>query len=223
MIQIVFQNENFIVCDKPAQVLSVPGRDRNDSRLCLGLALQDKFQKPVFPVHRLDYEVSGLIIYALNAKAHKESQDWFLKKTITKKYVAETSLQNFDHWPENILTDRTEVNPIVDSKFYWTTQIQRGKKRSFESKHGEWAETEAIVTKIENDKITWNLFPLTGKSHQLRLELSRRGFPIHGDVLYGAKEIISSGGIRLKAIELNLSRVHNKMGLPTTIQIDGLL
>lgn len=219
MIQIIFENENFVVCNKPALVLSVPARESDDPRGCLGIELQRKYKHPVFPVHRLDYEVSGLIIYALNSKAHKQAQDWFMKKTISKKYVATTGRQDFSHWPDNVPTDRKVIDLSVDTSFYWTTKIQRGKKRSFESEHGEWAETEAQVSEQNADTVSWNLYPLTGKPHQLRFELARRGFPIHGDQLYGSKVKLSRPGIALTAVELNLSEVENKLGLPTKIEL----
>lgn len=222
MIKVIFENENFVVCDKPALVLSVPAREKDDPRSCLGIDLQTKYRKPVFPVHRLDYEVSGLIIYALNSKAHKQAQDWFMNKTITKKYVATTSLQNFSHWPETIKTDRSTINVNAEGQFYWTTKIHRGKKRSFESEHGEWAETEAVIASKNETSLTWHLFPLTGKPHQLRLELSRRGFPIHGDKLYGSQVVIPQDGILLKAVALDLSNVNNKLGLPTHIKLSGV-
>ena len=80
MIDIIFENENFVVCNKPCQVLSVPSRDRLEKRPCLGILLKEKYRTEILPVHRLDYEVSGLIIYALNNKAHKISQGWFEQK-----------------------------------------------------------------------------------------------------------------------------------------------
>lgn len=221
MIDIIFQNENFVVCNKPGLVLSVPAREKTDARACLGLDLQKLMKKPVYPVHRLDFEVSGLIMFALNSKAHRESQDWFMKKTITKKYVAVSSRQNFSHWPENIKTDRTVLDLAVGQEYLWKTQIQRGKKRSFESAHGEWAETKAVVHAIFNDEVVWHLYPLTGKPHQLRLELSRRGFPIHGDQLYGSKISWPKPGIGLTAVQLDLTHVKNKLGLPTFIYLPG--
>jgi tRNA pseudouridine32 synthase/23S rRNA pseudouridine746 synthase len=221
MINIIFENENFVVCNKPAKVLSVPAREKSDPRPCLGLALQEKYKKQVFPVHRLDFEVSGLIIYAINSKAHKAASDWFLKKTIRKTYLAQTRLQNFSHWPENIKTDRTIIELEKQKDFYWTTKIQRGKRRSFESDHGEWAETEAAIMNVNADSLIWNLYPLTGKPHQLRFELSRHGFPIDGDHLYGSNVKVAQDGILLRAIHLDLSNVTDKMGLPSKIKIEG--
>ena len=219
MIRVVFQNENFVVCHKPAMCLSVPAREKTDARPCLGLELQKQFKKQVFPVHRLDYEVSGLILYALNSRAHKTAQDWFVKKTIRKLYRAETMEQNFSHWPTNVSTDRAYINSEAGQSFVWKTQMLRGKRRSFESKNGEWAETEAEIKKNENGIIFWQLYPVTGKPHQLRFELSRRGFPILGDSLYGSSVSRSQQGIALEAFELDLSRISERLGLPEKIRI----
>lgn len=218
MIHFVFKNNNFVVCNKEALVLSVPAREKSDLRDCLGLRLELELKTQIFPVHRLDYEVSGLIIYALNAKSHKVSQDWFQSKLISKKYEALTGLQDFSHWPEKVKTDRSVIECKNGKEFYWKTQILKGKKRSFESENGEWAETKAVVKNVSADKIEWNMFPITGKSHQLRLELSRRGFPIIGDQLYGSKEKYEKG-IALKAVELDLSKVKERLGLPEIISL----
>ncbi len=219
MILSVFQNNNFIVCNKPAEVLSVPAREKNDARPCLGTLLQQELKTQIFPVHRLDYEVSGLIIYALNAKAHQISQDWFQQKTIQKIYRAETPEQNFSHWPENIKTDRSQLKTEVGSEFFWKTQILRGKKRSYESEHGEWAETKAQILQKELPGLVWSLSPVTGKSHQLRLELSRRGFPINGDALYGSQIKLSKPGIALKAVKIDLTQIQERLGLPELIEL----
>lgn len=221
MIKIIFENENFVVCDKPSQILSTPDRHGSD-RGCLGLELQKKLNVQIYPVHRLDFEVSGVIIYAKNKRAHQVSQVWFMDKTVTKKYRALTNLQNFSHWPENIPTVRNAIQAEAGQLFFWKTQIQRGKRRSFESVHGEWAETKAQIISVDGQIMHWNLFPLTGKPHQLRLELSRRGFPILGDQLYGSKvqltqDVWRFGTIALRAIEVDFTAVQDRLGLPEKI------
>lgn len=218
MIDLIFENDNFLVCNKPGQVLSVPSRDRAEKRPCLGLQLKKKYAGDVRPVHRLDFEVSGLIMYALNSRAHQISQGWFEHKKISKMYLAETSYQNFSHWPESIATDRSLIDPEKQKDFFWKTQIFRGKKRSFESPQGSLAETKAHVFSCNADSIIWHLFPLTGKPHQLRLELSRRGFPIWGDQLYGSTRLLK-GGIALKAVTLDLTAISDRLGLPEKIQL----
>ncbi len=219
MIKIIFENENFIVCDKPAAVLSVPARERNDVRPCLGLQLQREFKSQIFPVHRLDFEVSGLIIFARSALSHKISQRWFEKKEVLKMYVAQANSQDFLHWPEEIKTERAAIAPTPGQQFIWKTQILRGKKRSFESNRGDWAETKAVITEVHSSKILWQLFPLTGRPHQLRLEMSRRGFPIDGDLLYGSKVRLATPGIALRAVEIDFQRIHDRLGLPQKLEV----
>jgi len=222
---IVFENEHFVVCDKPALCLTVPDRHKSD-RPCLGTTLQKKIGRQIFPVHRLDFEVSGLVLFAKNNQAHTVSQDWFYHKEIRKQYRALSEHQSFQHWPAHIPTDRTPILYQAGAEFSWKMQIMRGKKRSFESVHGEWALTEASMTAEEGGTISWNLFPLTGKPHQLRLEMSRHGFAILGDQLYGSSHALTNqqwkwGGIALRAVQLDLTGVSNRLGLPEKIEIDG--
>lgn len=220
MIQIVFQNESFVVCDKPALVLSVPGREKTDSRSCLGLELQEKLKMQIYPVHRLDYEVSGLIVYALTSSAHKVSQRWFEQKKIHKRYIAETAMQDFKHWPLNVETDRTAILAKAGMSFYWQSRILKGKRRSFLSEHGEPAETKAQIVSVNGNELSWELSPITGKSHQLRLELSRHGFPIYGDQLYGSDMKWKKDGIALRAYSLDLSEVQERCGLPEVLTVE---
>jgi len=229
-INIVFENFDFIVCDKPSGVLSTPDRFKSD-RPCLGLELQTFKKIQIFPVHRLDFEVSGLIIYAKNAKAHKSSQDWFLNKTIQKKYKALTGLQSFSHWPKNLSLKQEAISFNSSQSFVWKTKIIRGKRRSFESPHGDLAETVATMISCQNDIIEWHLSPLTGRAHQLRLELSRHGFPILGDSLYGSQISLEAyshsqlwpyGGIALRSYEVKFSdQACADYNLPDCIKINA--
>ena len=231
---ILFLNDDFVICDKPSLTLSVPDRHQSD-RPCLGLYLQLKLNKNIFPVHRLDYEVSGLVMYALNAKAHKVSQDWFQSKQIEKNYSAWTlAKQDFSHWPSNIPKSDQGIYFHSDPKeniWSWKVQLLRGKRRSYESKNGDWAITKAELIQEVHSFFEWRLSPITGKPHQLRFELSRHGFPIIGDTLYGGvplelaknKEFIPylNNGIALRAVRLNFTNCkdHKKWGLPNVFQL----
>lgn len=207
-MKIIFENENFIVVDKPANWLSVPSRwGTKDPRPVVGIELQKKYGS-VLPVHRLDEEVSGLLMFAKNANAHRASQDWFSDRTVKKKYVAQ-SAQDWDRdFPDQF---RPRVNTQLTQwkagdRFRWRCQILRGKKRSYESPKGDWAETEAHLLKFEDGIYHWELWPLTGRSHQLRYELFRHDLPILGDKLYGSGvSYPEDQGIALRAVELSFS------------------
>ncbi len=227
-LEIVFQNENFVVLEKPAMVLTTPGREgARDERECLGLALQSKLGEQIFPVHRLDFEVSGLVIFARDAKAHAIANAWFEYKSVFKVYQAFTSGQNFDHIPVNVKNDRTTLILVPGEKFFWTSRLLRGKRRAYDHAHGKPSETEAVYlgrAAMGGDWHRWELHPLTGRSHQLRFELSSHGFPIVGDGLYGSKLKFTQPGIALRAVKIDFTNAPDaaRLGLPTVIEIDPL-
>ncbi len=178
-MNIIFQNEFFAAVEKEAGWLTTPARfGDQDPRPVLGLELQSLLGRQVFPVHRLDFEVSGLVLFALDARAHSQANTLFESKQVQKTYHALTENKN-------------AIDPELNQVFEWKARILRGKKRAFESPHGkpsltiaqhlgrgEWPEFGA--------GLLWELRPVTGRSHQLRFDLSRNGYPIVGDILYGA-------------------------------------
>lgn len=212
-MKIVFENEHFVVIDKPSGVLSVPGRfGDKDPRPVAGLLLQEQLKTQIFPVHRLDYEVSGLLLFAKTKQAHAVANSWFENKKIKKVYSA-----------------LTEGVPSLDSKkievgdrFQWKCKILRGKKRSYESPHGKLSLTIAEFVGVETyeniQALRWRLEPVTGRSHQLRYDLSRHGFPIIGDILYGSHHPLDQEKILLASVELIFPSLElAKWSLPTKL------
>lgn len=208
MIQIAYQNQDFIAVDKPSNWLSVPSRlGADDVRNTLGTFLQNQvLKKQIYPVHRLDYEVSGLILFALTKEAHKDCQIWFEDKSISKVYEALT--EN----PQN-----SQLHP--QQEFLWQSLLLRGKKRAYEHHAGKTAITKASVLSVK--PLKWELQPITGRSHQLRFELSKQGYPICGDSLYGAKTPYENG-ISLRAIRIVFPLdIQKKWSLPEKIQVSS--
>lgn len=203
-IKRIFENDDWVVVEKPPGWLTTPARSKDDPRPCLGLKLQDEIGKQIYPVHRLDFEVSGLVLFAKNANAHRIASGWFEHGTVVKTYIAETIPGLGEpprEWQE------------------WKSKMLRGKKRSYVSPHGKECVTEARVTSVGADSWTWELRPLTGRAHQLRVELANHGAPILGDVLYGgpAREM---GEISLRAVAIGFERVpaDERLGLPDEIR-----
>ena len=185
MIDIVFENQHFVICDKPSGVLSTPSRfEADDQRGCLGTALQDSLKIQIYPVHRLDFEVSGLVMYAKNADAHRKANSWFENKQVFKTYTALTTGQDFSHIPSNVPNARLKIDLQPGMNFEWKSRILRGKRRAFESEQGKPSLTLATYIGVTTSEYhQWDLHPVTGRSHQLRFDLSRHGFPIVGDKL----------------------------------------
>jgi tRNA pseudouridine32 synthase/23S rRNA pseudouridine746 synthase len=196
----VFENEHFIIVDKKAMVLSVPGRlGEEDSRPVLGRILEEDLKLTIYPVHRLDYEVQGLIMYAKTPAAHKAGNAWFEKKEVTKTYVALSTP----------LPDTKTQAFKIGERLEWKSKLLRGKKRAYESSHGKDSLTHATLIKVENGIFHWELNPITGRSHQLRFELFHHDHPIIGDELYSSPEKFEGEGIALRAFKIDFSQAKN--------------
>lgn len=213
-----------VLIDKPAGWLSVPGRQgERDERPVAGLVLQKNLGTRIFPVHRLDAEVGGLMLFATDPAAQSRASRWFERRTVRKEYQALTGPREFRGWPANLA--RQEGPLELGRSVTWRCRILRGKKRSFESPHGDSAETEVIAHGERADAgiWAWTLWPRTGRPHQLRLELARHGFAILGDTLYGSDRPWPTG-IALRSVALDFREVpgEDRQGLPETIRGEEL-
>jgi tRNA pseudouridine32 synthase/23S rRNA pseudouridine746 synthase len=225
VIKIIFQNEHVIVVDKEAGTLTVPARPipgkESDPRPVLGLEVQKLLQRQVFPVHRLDFEVSGLVIFALSASAHRDLSRCFEKRKVYKTYQA--------------LSLPIEDGAVPQQqRLKWSSKILRGKKRAYESEQGLSSETEAIFEGNMQHSVfgfssKWILHPLTGRSHQLRYEMYKNKYPILNDILYGGAAVPGlTQKIALRAVALKFDhhraedqRFLQKYSIPEKLAVDG--
>lgn len=172
-IEIVFEDDAILVVNKPDGLLSVQGKTLTDS---VDERLQKIYPRSETPliVHRLDMATSGLMLVAKTKEAHKKLQALFIKRTIKKRYVAIL---------DGILeTDSGFVDlPLrldLDNRPHQLVCEEFGKK----------ARTEYKVVEYKNGRTRIHFFPITGRSHQLRMHASHpRGLNIAivGDNLYG--------------------------------------
>lgn len=226
MIKICFENSHFVICDKESGVLSTPSRfEENDGRGCLGTELQDFLKIQIYPVHRLDFEVSGLVMYAKSAEAHRKANAWFEHKQVQKTYRALTTAQDYSHIPANVPNPKTLIDLSKVNEFEWKSRILRGKRRAYESPQGKPSLTLAKYLGVDDAQyLIWDLQPVTGRSHQLRFDLSRHGFSIVGDKLYGSQKEWQKDSIALRSYKIDFSKVPEakKFGLPEIIEIPAL-
>lgn len=186
-LKIVVDNKDLVAVDKPAGTLSVPSRIGNeDTRRCIGIELQKELGHKLYPVHRLDFEVSGILVFAKNNSTQTILNQAFESRAMQKKYEAYTG---FTELPER-------------DDFHWQSLIVRGKKRSFDAPHGKPASTKAKILNRQSHRLHWHLWPETGRPHQLRWHLAKAGFPILGDALYGSQVLFQDKAIALRHIEL---------------------
>lgn len=215
-LPIVYEDRRVVVIDKPAGWLSVPSRiGADDGRPCAGRRLEAQLGARLWPVHRLDLEVSGLIVFAKDAEAHRLLSQAFEGRTVRKTYAG-----------------RSEGQPPEDAplgrEVLWESTLLRGKKRAYVHPAGKPAQTLATLLAVEplrgdggagGHVLRWRLRPLTGRAHQLRVELARRGCPLCGDTLYGASAALPDGGIALRAVALELGPVAARLGLPQELRV----
>lgn len=172
--KIIFEDERMVILSKPSGLLSVPAKD-------LSLPNVESWLKTRYPdcmlpfmlVHRLDQATSGILIAAKDALTHKALQQAFEQKTIHKRYVA--LLEGELPSDCGVITLPICSNPddrprqVVDWQF------------------GKPSVTRYNVLKREAGRTLIELFPLTGRTHQLRLHCASPfglDCPIVGDELY---------------------------------------
>jgi tRNA pseudouridine32 synthase/23S rRNA pseudouridine746 synthase len=225
--KVLLENEDLAITFKPSNLLSVRSRFHKENPLPnLIDHLSVKTSQSLLPVHRLDFEVAGLILLAKNKKTQSILSQYFEKRTIHKTYLAlslEVDFQLFEKLPFDV--EKVEIQK--EKKFEWKSKILRGKKRSYTSLHGDPCLTHSFYKgsqKIQFYTIhQWELNPLTGRSHQLRFEMAQHSHPIIGDELYFAPLSPSyKKGIALVAQKLNFSKcaAYQKLGIPEEFSLD---
>ena len=196
-LQVIHEDEWMAVVAKPAGMLSVPGRTCRHS---VEEVMRTRWHNRTNPliVHRLDMETSGLMVVARTKYAHEVLQRQFLEHQVTKQYVAV-----LDGVPQGRPSQGTISLPLCPDDNDRPRQM-------VDTIHGKEAITRYEIVNAEGPTARVNLFPLTGRTHQLRLHCAHPqglGVPIVGDALYG------HGGPRLMLHAAQLSFLH-----PHTLQ-----
>lgn len=171
-LQIVYEDENLIVVAKPAELLSVPGIQIQDS-VYTRLKAQLTPIEPLM-IHRLDMATSGLLVVAKTKEAHKHIQRQFLKRTVIKRYTALLS----NHVEQESGEIRLPLRVDLDNRPRQLVCYEFGKK----------AVTRWKVVARESSATRVHFWPLTGRTHQLRMHAAHEqglNAPIVGDDLYG--------------------------------------
>ncbi|MFC7705717.1 RluA family pseudouridine synthase [Plastorhodobacter daqingensis] len=166
--RIIFHDHQILIVDKPAGLLSVPGRgeDRSD---CLINRLRVAFPD-VLLVHRLDLDTSGVMVFALTPAAQRHLGLQFEKRQTKKVYVARL-------WGElQPRTGRVDLPLTVD----WPNRP----RQHVNHETGRSAQTDWRVVRHDAGMTRVRLMPVTGRSHQLRVHMKEIGHPILGDALY---------------------------------------
>ena len=208
-VKIIYQDESIVVCEKAPGVLSqsdVSGAAGLTELLasCPGLA-----GKQIYPVHRLDRPVGGVMVFALNRRAcaylSKQAEaDEALPlsvRPLRKVYLAVVSGRPE---PEHGEMCDLMYRDSAKNKSFIVSGQRKGVKRAR-------LEYSLVKTAEMPDKVTVSLVRIeldTGRTHQIRAQFSHRGMPIAGDGKYGSR--IKTENIALWSYQLDIS--HPKSG-----------
>lgn len=174
-LPILFEDAYLAIVNKPAEFLSVPGKNITDSVYERVKLFFPKATGPLI-VHRLDMSTSGLMLIAKTKEVHQHLQSQFLKRTVKKRYVA--------------LLDGIVKIPSGEVNLPLRVDLDDRPRQLVCYDHGKPALThfETIDTKKRQTKVFF--YPVTGRTHQLRVHAAHPlglNTPIVGDDLYGIK------------------------------------
>lgn len=170
-----YEDDWLVVVNKPAGMLSVPGKEKADSVESLMRKRYPQAQGPLI-VHRLDMATSGLLLIAKTKEVHQHLQAQFQNRQVEKRYIA-------------ILDGEIGTDSGIIELPLCLDPDDRPRQR-VDSRYGKPATTRYKVLERTNGRTRIAFYPLTGRTHQLRVHAAHAlglHTPIVGDELYGKK------------------------------------
>jgi RluA family pseudouridine synthase len=196
-LDIVYEDNCIIVINKPSGLVTSGNQFKTAVNVVYYHAkpsiADDRLSWPK-PVHRLDSATSGLLVFAKTSKALVLLNQQFENKTIKKRYRA-------------IVTGKIESKGMIDLNIENKVALT-------------YYERVSVVRSLQNQWLSSvDLFPETGRTHQLRIHLAKIGHPIVGDKLYGTKgDILKHKGLFLCATRLGI--IHPELNRLMVFEID---
>jgi len=177
-IRLLYVDEEVIVVDKPAGLLSVPGRGP-EMQDCVVNQVRDYFpdviEQPA--VHRLDMDTSGLMVLARNSRAHARLSEQFARRKVKKRY--------------NAILEGEVVGDAGEIELAFRLDPDNRPHQVYDPVQGKVGITRWFKLAVHKGRTRVEFIPLTGRTHQLRLHAAHElglGCPIVGDRLYGSRK-----------------------------------
>lgn len=196
-IEIVFEDPDFIVINKPTKLLSLSGKNplNKDS---VHHRIVKQYPSATL-IHRLDFGTSGLMLLALNKQTNKQLCEQFAQRTVAKRYEAILD--------GNLVEQRGEIDfPLIkDVDAFPLQKICQNTGKPALSRY------QVLNYDAKSDTSHVEFEPVTGRTHQLRLHSMAIGHPIIGCDLYDLNDSYSKGQ-RLMLHSTSLTFSHPKSG-----------
>lgn len=179
-------DDDLVAVAKPAGVTVIPGRDQ-PATACLRAQLEAARGEPLWVVHRLDRDTSGVVVFARTADAHRALSMAFEARRVEKRYLA---------WVGGALPGEGRVTaPMVPGRKGAMRIARPGDQGQLAADTSyvvvrRWQRAGAAAARVE-------LRPKTGRQHQLRVHLAHAGAPIWFDPLYGGAAPADAPSARL--------------------------
>ena len=168
-LKIVYEDKDLVVVDKPAGLLSVA--KEIDIEISAHAILKQRYnQRKVYPIHRLDKDTSGLLIFAYTENACHKLKEQLEKRTLYREYRA-----------------RVHGHPGAGT---WRSSLEEDTRlfmKSTSGKKGKEAITHFETIQKQKKTAVLKIRLETGRKHQIRVQAAEAGFPIVGDAKYGKK------------------------------------
>ncbi len=171
--KIIYQDQHILVADKPHFLPVTPGGKYVNE--CLLERLRKENNLPdIVPMHRLDRETAGLVIFSINQQSRGTYCQLFAEQQISKTYQAIAEI------PDKILQQQLPQHWKIENR------LEKSKPTftMHEVKGAINAQSEISLIKIKNQLGLFELKPITGKTHQLRLHMMKSETPILNDKFY---------------------------------------
>ena len=185
-LQIIYQDKDLVAINKPSGWLTIP--DRYDAELPSVKKWFELKGEPIFIVHRIDRDTSGLLLLARNEESHKFFNQQFEQRTLTKTY--------FGLVTGNMTEDEGTFDQPIESHPTLLGKMRVGRK-------GKSAITHYKVEQRFKG-YTWVRFQIeTGRTHQIRVHLQNAGHALVCDPLYGSEAPLYLSSIKRKKFNLS--------------------
>lgn len=165
---VLFQDELLVVADKPHFLSVTPGGKHLQETLLVRLKRRLGIDT-LAPLHRLDRETAGVVVFAVQPETRGAYQSLFAQRQVTKRYEA------IAPWRPELTFPLTHRSRLVQDEHFLRMREVPGEAN---------AETLVEVLAVQDNFARYRLTPLTGRTHQLRVHCAALGMPIVGDRMY---------------------------------------